>query len=457
MSAGRVLWVIFIVVLSSIAWAILGQSVSRRTDQANQKLRAQVEGLWGTPLAQSAPRFTATWETGQGKKRTTSRTEVRADRNTVRADLKLDLRRKGLLWYRCYRVVFDGEYVVTNPRDGDANLSASMQLPTANAVYENFRFDLGDKPALPTGNTITTAIALRAGQQTRLKVHYETRGLESWQYAFGSGTAGATPAPPGEYGRPGAPYYPPGENGAIANVRNLDLVVTTDFDRVNFPPRTISPSTNDAVQGKGRKLTWKFGNLISGFAAGVEMPEKLDAGPIASRIAFFAPVGLLFFVSVLVIIGAMQDRNLHPMHYFFLASAFFSFHLLFAYLADHLALNVAFLISAGVSLLLVGSYVGRALGAGFTFKVILPSQLLFLVLFSYAFFFQGYTGLTITIASIITLFVLMQVTARVDWEAKFAKNRPPRPSGPMPPPPTAGVPPNVGGPPTANTGAPPSS
>jgi hypothetical protein len=42
------------------------------------------------------------------------------------------------------------------------------------------------------------------------------------------------------------------------------------------------------------------------------------------------------------------------------------------------------------------------------------------VLFSYAFFFDGYTGLSITIGAILTLFVVMQMTARVQWAQKFA-------------------------------------
>jgi hypothetical protein len=49
------------------------------------------------------------------------------------------------------------------------------------------------------------------------------------------------------------------------------------------------------------------------------------------------------------------------------------------------------------------------------------AQLIYLVLFSYAFFFKGFTGLAITIGSIVTLFVVMQVTGRIRWEEKFAK------------------------------------
>ena len=48
------------------------------------------------------------------------------------------------------------------------------------------------------------------------------------------------------------------------------------------------------------------------------------------------------------------------------------------------------------------------------------AQLVFLVLFSYAFFFQGMTGLAITIGAVVTLFVMMQMTARVSWDDVFA-------------------------------------
>ena len=49
------------------------------------------------------------------------------------------------------------------------------------------------------------------------------------------------------------------------------------------------------------------------------------------------------------------------------------------------------------------------------------AQLVFLVLFSYAFFFEGYAGLTVTVGAVATLFVLMQMTGGVDWEEAFAR------------------------------------
>jgi inner membrane protein involved in colicin E2 resistance len=103
------------------------------------------------------------------------------------------------------------------------------------------------------------------------------------------------------------------------------------------------------------------------------------------------------------------------MHYFFLAAAFFAFHLLLAYLADHISIHAAFAICSAVSIFLVVSYLRIVVNATFAWREAALAQFVYLVLFSYAFFFQGFTGLAITIGAIISLFAAMQVTARIDW------------------------------------------
>ena len=152
----------------------------------------------------------------------------------------------------------------------------------------------------------------------------------------------------------------------------------------------------------------------------MDTPNRLNPGPLAARITFFAPVSLLFFVTVMVILGAIRGPSLHPMHYFFVSAAFFAFHLLLAYLVDHVDINAAFAISAATSLVLVVSYLRLVAGGRFAVAHAGAAQLVFLVLFSYAFFFEGYTGLTVTVGAVVTLFVLMQATARVNWEEVLA-------------------------------------
>jgi hypothetical protein len=57
------------------------------------------------------------------------------------------------------------------------------------------------------------------------------------------------------------------------------------------------------------------------------------------------------------------------------------------------------------------------------FKVALPAQLAYLVLFSASFFFDGLTGITLTVCGVATLALLMFLTARVDWKAHFTGRR----------------------------------
>jgi hypothetical protein len=85
---------------------------------------------------------------------------------------------------------------------------------------------------------------------------------------------------------------------------------------------------------------------------------------------------------------------------------------------------VGFAIASAVSLALVVSYLRAVAGAGRALAEAGVAQLVFLVLFGYAFFFDGYTGLAVTVGAVLTLFVLMQMTARVDWSVVFARRRP---------------------------------
>jgi hypothetical protein len=91
-----------------------------------------------------------------------------------------------------------------------------------------------------------------------------------------------------------------------------------------------------------------------------------------------------------------------------------------AYLVDHISIHAAFAICSVVSVFLVVSYLRLVVGMRFAAVEAGFAQVLYLVLFSYAFFYEGFTGLAITIGAIITLFVAMQVTGHIRWAEKFA-------------------------------------
>ena len=78
------------------------------------------------------------------------------------------------------------------------------------------------------------------------------------------------------------------------------------------------------------------------------------------------------------------------------------------------------------------SYERLFVGWRFARREVGISQVLYLVLFSYSFFWEGFTGLAITLGAIGTLFVMMQVTGRLDWgKAEGAPSAaPPAPGSP---------------------------
>jgi inner membrane protein involved in colicin E2 resistance len=228
---------------------------------------------------------------------------------------------------------------------------------------------------------------LQSGQSVKLHVSYRSQGLDNWKYSFGKD---------------------------VNSVSNFHLAMNTDFHDIDFPDNTLAPTAKRETSS-GWELTWDYSNLFSGYAIAMAMPERLQPGPLASEISFFAPVSLFFFFFLIFIITAMRGIHLHPMNYFFLAGAFFAFHLLLAYLVDHLDIHASFVVSSIVSVLLVVTYLRLVVGTTFAIREAALAQVIYLVLFSYAFFFRGLTGLAITIGAILTLFAVMQMTARVRW------------------------------------------
>jgi hypothetical protein len=69
-------------------------------------------------------------------------------------------------------------------------------------------------------------------------------------------------------------------------------------------------------------------------------------------------------------------------------------------------------------LALVSAYLFAAVGKRFA-RLAVVAQFAYIVLFSYSFFFEGLTGLTITVGAIVTLALLMGATARVNWAEKL--------------------------------------
>ena len=409
----RITATIMILGATSIAWWVLGSITEKREVSTDDGLGAEVDSLWGTEQIQQPPGLKFQWQTE--RRELTERTEgakqikewrtvvdqldksVTPNRSRLTAELGSELRRKGLRWYSLYRVHFQGNwnYVHSDPQDG--TLEIRFEFPGSNGMYDDFHFvvdGVDHAPNLtPTDGVVSMSVPVSVGQTLALAVSYKSRGRDRWTYAPGKG---------------------------VTLVRDFALSVTTDFDDLDFPADGMSPSQKQRV-GAGWKLDWNFTNTITGRSLAVVTPQRRQPGELAAELSNSAPISLLFFFGVMFVLSLLRKIDIHPINYMMLAAAFFAFHLLFAYTADRLPVEIAFAIASAVSVLLVVSYLRLVVSSRFAFVEAALAQLIYLVGFSLAHFWKGFTGLTVTVLAIATLFLVMQATGRIRWSEVFVR------------------------------------
>ncbi len=402
----RIAAILFIFVCTCVAWAVLGGTIMARTYSADESLRGEVHSLWGAPQEQQPPtascvqvdRVVEKWSEDHKEfsrvKENSVTLPVELARSRVDVNLALEHRQKGLLWYSTYQADFSGEFSFKNPTKEEKTFTFKLPFPTKESIYDNISFAVNGA-AIPfklDQSAIVGDAVVGPGQTAVLRAGYRSQGVGRWNYSFGA--------------------------KEVNEVRDFEMQMKTNFRDIDFPAKTLSP-TDKKETTDGWQLRWTYTSLLSGAGLGMVMPEKLQPGPLAGQISFFAPVSLFFFFFLMFMITTLRDIEMHPMNYFFLAAAFFAFHLLLAYLVDHISIHAAFLVCSAVSIFLVISYLRLVVGMRFAAVEAGITQFVYLVLFSYAFFFKGFTGLAITIGSIVTLFVVMQMTGRIRWSEKF--------------------------------------
>jgi hypothetical protein len=394
MKTSNLFSIVGILLVTTFAWFILGSAIQTRTDEFGSNMRKEVQQVWGPNLHQQHPvAFYLSPNVPEGK------ALIQSEKSRVRAFIHYEPKKRGLMSHRTYDVNFEGNYTFRNPTRIQQTLFLQFPLPDTQGL-KGVKITLDGKDTdvrRAADGSLELALEVGASTGVELKVVYQTNGTNSWLYEF--------PQP--------------------ERIQDFELFLKTNFSEYSFPTGCGSPTQRDE---KNCEFTWAYQpDVLSAPNIGMDMPKLLNPAPVASRISFFAPVSLLFFVTVLLLLASLKGLALHPMHVCFVAAGFFAFHLLFAYLTDVIPMFIAFGVAAIVSVILVCSYL-RAVGGNALLRIALPAQIGYMVLFSVSFFFDGLTGLTIAIGSVITLALLMKVTAKTPWKDVFttkAQRRPP--------------------------------
>lgn len=417
--------------VTALMWLGFAALMLARTEQQESSLQSDVAELWGQEMVQQAPEVT--WPSKVRRMRSepvygpdgmprydsngvglTTLEEVWEDvavpvpltSTHLDVDLRHDPRRKGLIWFSLYDVALDGTWTATFTGDAPGRLRIAFPFPQMDGIYDDFVFEVNGQPVetAPANSYATTEVDAVPGEVVTFRVRYRSRGRDSW-------------------------VYRPVNGWQTGEVRDFTLAMHTDFADIDFPGRTMSPSTRERT-GSGWTLDWAFERLVTGQGIGMITPSRVQAGTLAAQLSFTAPISLALFMTWVAILALMRGVSIHPVNFAFVAGAFFSFHLLFGYTADHLPVEWAFALSSAVSVFLTVSYLRLVAGPRFALVQAGGAQLVYQVGFSAAHFFDGLTGLTLTVLLIGTLFALMQLTGRVRWEAVFAGQ--PQPPSPEP-------------------------
>jgi len=389
----------------TVAWMLLGATLMVRSGETSSSLVNEVHQLWGPPLDQGAPGGQYTEKRPREERRTVYDGNGRPHESVVqtmedvafpvplvsthaRVALTLEHRQKGLLWFPTYAADFESRYAVRNDTAVKRTVTLTFPLPARGAIYDGFEV-LDEKgqpiPAEVDGGAARWTTVLEPAGRHAFAVRYRTRGTSSWT------------------------YRPAGAGSSV--IRDFSLQLLSNVRGIDFSPGSISPSDSRS-EGQGWRGSWEFKSLVGSAPISLELPQKTAPGPLAARITFFAPVALLFYFFVVGLLAEGRGHRLHPLSWFLIGCAFFADHLLFAYLADHVPLWIALTLSSAVSILLAVTYAQWLVGWSFALREMGLAQLVYLVGFSLTFLLKGFTGLSITVGAILTLFLMMQITGR---------------------------------------------
>ncbi len=380
----KYIWLIFVPLF--IGWIMLSDRLYMRTYKAMSYQLQAVKKIWGGNLAQPMP--SVRYKLFGSDVSTLNKGEVHA--SDIAVTLKVDYRKKGLVYYTGYNTEFNGKYTIKNPEQEKIYLSFIFPYPTqqGEGLLQNVKLlingeeDINDTEYQP--NLALWTGLLDPADTIDITVVYDGRGLNQFEYGFEP-------------------------NRQINNfTMQVDVQGAKNLDYAD----SIMPPTESAQETpEGKILVWKLDKALTQLNIGVILPDKLNVEKQLFVMTYRAPV---FFLLFLLSVGAMlklAGENLNFIQIAITSIAYFLFYPLFAYLLISLGVILAFSVSFGSIGLLIFNYIRILHGIKLAFAVV-TAYIFYLGITSIAALLPTYTGLILTIEGVVLMGVIMQVLSQ---------------------------------------------
>ena len=380
----KYIWLVFLPLL--IGWLVLADRLEKRTHKAMYKQLNSVKQIWGGNLAQPMPSMR--YKLFGSDVSTLSKGKI--DSSDISVIVKVDYRKKGLVYYTGYNAEFVGKYIIQNPEKENIYLSFIFPYPTqqGEGVLQNVKLlvngkeDIEDTEYQP--NLALWTGLLGPSKTLEMRVQYDGRGLNQFEYGF----------------EPGKQINHFTLKVDVQGAKNLDYAEST------MPP-TESPQ--ETTQGK--ILIWKLDKALTQLNIGVILPDKLNVEKQLFIMMYRAPAFFLLFLISLAIIFRLVGESLNFIPIAITSVAYFLFYPLFAYLVIYLGVIFAFIISFGSIGLLIFNYIRILYGAKMALSIV-TAYVFYLGITSLAVLLPTYTGLILTIEGVVLMGVIMQVLSQ---------------------------------------------
>ena len=164
-----------ILVVTTLAWFILGSAIQSRSHVSGSDMRREVSQVWGPQLEQEHPHaFYRSPNVPNGK------ALIQSEKSRVKAVIDYAPKKRGLMRHRTYDVDFEGVYSFRNPTRIPQTLFVQFPLPATQGL-RGVQILLDGKNAdvrRAQDGALELAVEVAASTAVELKVVYQTNGTE---------------------------------------------------------------------------------------------------------------------------------------------------------------------------------------------------------------------------------------------------------------------------------------